>query len=304
MRDAFVASQACTAPPVRFQSSQLSIVPAHSSPRSARAVAIGDGVEQPADLAGGEQRIDRQAGPLFDDRLQAALAQRLAERRRSAALPDDGRADRPAGRAFPDQDGLALVRRSRRHRHVGPVRAPGTRRRRPRHCARARRASCSTQPGRGNAIVDRRVRARHDVRRRRRRGAPSCSSCPDRSRGRAVRPCRLAPHQRPRAASRMPCRRRGRSAPAGTRRSRSAQTRPARRAGASAPDATRRRPPRPHCRARRTPCAPRPSRSGRARRRRTMLSRSIGRIVERLSTAALMPSASSSVGGVERARRP
>ena len=42
VREAFVASQAWTAPPVRFQSSQLSIVPAQSSPRSARASAVRD----------------------------------------------------------------------------------------------------------------------------------------------------------------------------------------------------------------------------------------------------------------------
>ena len=74
------------------------------------AVAIGDGIEQPADLAGGEQGVDRQAGPLFDERPQAAIAKRLAQRRRAATLPDDGRADRPGGRPFPHQHGLALVR--------------------------------------------------------------------------------------------------------------------------------------------------------------------------------------------------
>ena len=77
--------------------------------RSGAAVAVGNRIEQPADLAGGEQRIDRQAGPLFEKRAQPAIAQRLTERRRAPALPDDDRAERPAGRAVPDEHRLALV---------------------------------------------------------------------------------------------------------------------------------------------------------------------------------------------------
>ena len=61
VRDAFVASQACTAPPVRFQSIQLSTVPAQSSPRAPRARAVRDRVEQPAHLAS-RRTADRSSG--------------------------------------------------------------------------------------------------------------------------------------------------------------------------------------------------------------------------------------------------
>ena len=53
---------AAVEPPVRFQISQLSMVPNSISPRSARSRRPGDVVEQPADLRAGEVGGQRQAG--------------------------------------------------------------------------------------------------------------------------------------------------------------------------------------------------------------------------------------------------
>src|SRR5712691_7739327 len=66
-------------------------------------------VEQPADLRAREVGVQDETGPLADARLEAGGAEALAERRRSATLPHDGRMDRRAGSPIPDDRGLALV---------------------------------------------------------------------------------------------------------------------------------------------------------------------------------------------------
>ena len=50
VRDAFVTSVTCRAPPVSFQISQLSTVPKASSPRCGPLPRAGDVVEHPANL--------------------------------------------------------------------------------------------------------------------------------------------------------------------------------------------------------------------------------------------------------------
>ena len=67
----------------------------------------GDVVEQPGDLGGREVGIEHQAGAFGDP--AAAVAVPLAEWGGAAVLPDQGRADRLAGLAVPDDGCLALV---------------------------------------------------------------------------------------------------------------------------------------------------------------------------------------------------
>ncbi len=110
VRDAFVASQACTAPPVRFQSSQASMVPAHRSPAAARRLPSGSESQQPADLAGGEQRVDREAGARLEQG-RRGLARRSSSQKavvRRHCHTMTGPSGAP-GRAVPHQHGLALV---------------------------------------------------------------------------------------------------------------------------------------------------------------------------------------------------
>ena len=94
VRDALVASHACTAPPVRFQSTQLSTVPAHSSPASARGGRSGS--RRAASASCWPRTADRSSGrsSLRISAFEAALAQR--RRRRP---PCGGTARRCRGRA-------------------------------------------------------------------------------------------------------------------------------------------------------------------------------------------------------------
>src|SRR6266852_9255490 len=70
----------------------------------------GDIVEDPADLAGGEIRVDEQAG-LGLDRFSGALRlQALAIIGGPAILPDDRVVNRRASLAVPDDRRLALIR--------------------------------------------------------------------------------------------------------------------------------------------------------------------------------------------------
>src|SRR6185295_17933312 len=66
-------------------------------------------VEQPGKLGAGKVRVEDEPGLLPEERLEAALLQRLARRRGAPVLPDDGVAERLAGAAVPEQGGLALV---------------------------------------------------------------------------------------------------------------------------------------------------------------------------------------------------
>ena len=65
-------------------------------------------IEQPAQLAGGEIGVERQACPRPGQRLGAVGAQPLDRRKRASVLPDDGVGERPAAAAVPGDDGLAL----------------------------------------------------------------------------------------------------------------------------------------------------------------------------------------------------
>ena len=172
-------------PPVRFQISQLSIVPAQSSPRRRAPCPPGAVVEQPASLlAENSGSIVR---PVAASRCaRGRAAQRLAEVRRPPALPDDHRAHRLPGRASQTRtDSRWLVTATASIRAA--ARRTGTRRSRPPRFARS-----------GGVLLDParlRERDRHRParasRRRRRRSStrsPSCSSCPDRSRACACAP--------------------------------------------------------------------------------------------------------------------
>ena len=137
-------------PPVRFQSSQLSIVPKASSPFSARARAPVDVLEQPPDL--GAREVGRERQP--DGLAQAVGPSAPRARARASACGCPARRSR-CGAARPSPDPrhgrLALVgdpdRRDARRPRRRPRRAL---RRSPRGCAaRPRRGSCSTQPARG-----------------------------------------------------------------------------------------------------------------------------------------------------------
>ena len=83
-------------------------MPNISSPCSARWRAPANVVEQPLDLGAGEVRVEEQAGPLSEQRLQAGGLQLVADRSRAAVLPDDGVGDWMAV-AVPDDGRLTLV---------------------------------------------------------------------------------------------------------------------------------------------------------------------------------------------------
>ena len=94
-----------TAPPLSFQSSQLSTVPKANSSGLGALAGAGRLFEQPADLGSREVGIDEEAGALADDQFKAGLLQLLAERRGAAVLPDDGRRDGLPAPPIPDEAG-------------------------------------------------------------------------------------------------------------------------------------------------------------------------------------------------------
>ena len=113
VREAFVASVTWTppsTPPLRFHSSQVSMVPKIRSPASARGPRAVDVVEQPAHLRPGEVGRQRQSDPVAVPLGTAAQrAELVADRLRAGVLPDDRGRDRLAGGAVPDHRRLALV---------------------------------------------------------------------------------------------------------------------------------------------------------------------------------------------------
>ncbi len=141
------------APPVRFQSTQLSTVPAHSSPAAARARPSGIASSSQRILRCREQRIDRQSGLRLDaapaGRGAAASSQNADVRRHCQTM--HGPSGRPVARSQTMTDSRWLVTATASGLQRDP--RPGRRRSRPRRCARARAGSCSTQPGCGNAIA-------------------------------------------------------------------------------------------------------------------------------------------------------
>ena len=69
----------------------------------------GNIVQDPADLGGGEVRVQQQARGGLDPFRKSPLLQLLAQLCRAAALPDNGVIHRPAGRFLPEEGGLPLV---------------------------------------------------------------------------------------------------------------------------------------------------------------------------------------------------
>ena len=110
VREAFVTSVTCTAPPVSWLTTKQSIVPKASSPRSARARAPLDVIEEPRDLRRAEVRVDDEPRLFAHARDGARVRlERLAHGGRAPALPDDREVDGPPRRPVPDERRLALV---------------------------------------------------------------------------------------------------------------------------------------------------------------------------------------------------
>ena len=113
VRLAFVTSVKCTppaAPPVRFQSSHVSIVPNSASPAAAFARAPRHVVEQPLELEAAEIRRERQARARAEAVLAAVARIRRDELGRPRVLPHERVCERRAGVAVPQHRRLALIR--------------------------------------------------------------------------------------------------------------------------------------------------------------------------------------------------
>ena len=122
----------------------------------------GCGVERPGDFGRGEIRVEKQARHRRHLRLAAAGFQRRTRFRGTAVLPNDGVADRLAGRAIPDEDGLALIRNADRGQVRRLISRSAQRLAGRRNAAGPERfASCSTQPGRGKICGDLFLRVRN-----------------------------------------------------------------------------------------------------------------------------------------------
>ena len=66
-------------------------------------------IQSPAQLGGGEIRIQQETGAGPHLRFHAAPPQFIAERGRAAILPDDRVVDRSAGGPVPEQGGFSLI---------------------------------------------------------------------------------------------------------------------------------------------------------------------------------------------------
>ena len=190
-----MASVTNDAPPDRFQASQVSTVPMHSSPRSARAIAIRDLVEQPARLGRREHRIEGQAGPCPRPGPQRPTHGRA----RTAPCCAGIASSRPAPAGAPlarsqTTHGLALVGDAH-GRHpagrtvdLGQARIDGLRHGPPQLDARRSRPSRAA----GSVTGTPHRCARHDAAGRVHEAAPWCWSCPGRWRGRDRGSCAAA----------------------------------------------------------------------------------------------------------------
>ena len=153
---------------------------------SACVARAGHVVEDPADLAAGEIRVDEQAGLALDQRRSCpSRLQPLAELGGAPILPDDGVVDRLAGLAVPDDRRLALVGDA----DGGDVARPQAR---PRRAPRRRRRSATPRSPAGRArpspAAERSARnsfwaTATDARRRGRRRWRASWWCPGRARG-------------------------------------------------------------------------------------------------------------------------
>jgi hypothetical protein len=92
-----------------------------------RVARAGHMIENPGDLGGAEIRIEPQAGLEADQRFAPLSTELVADAGGAAVLPDDRRVNRHAGRAIPDDHGLALVGDADR-RHVGRLELGGSQR--------------------------------------------------------------------------------------------------------------------------------------------------------------------------------
>ena len=154
VRLALVTSVTCTPPsrpPVRFQSSQVSVLPKIASPRLGGLAHAVDVLQDPLDLAAGEVRRRRQPGLAPDDVAAPVALERGGDPVGAGVLPDDRVVVGPAGPPVPHDRGLALVGDAERG-EVGGLQA-GLRRARsgsPR-CVRSQISIglCSTQPACG-----------------------------------------------------------------------------------------------------------------------------------------------------------
>ena len=153
VRDAFVASVACTLPPVSFQSSHVSIVPASSSPRSARTRA-------PSTLSRIHAIFVAEKYGSSNSPVRATSATAVAffasagTFGRAPVLPHDGPMDRASGVAVPHDDRLALHGDADRHVarrracHGSALRAHAI------VASKISSASCSTHPSRGKCCAN------------------------------------------------------------------------------------------------------------------------------------------------------
>ena len=108
----------------------------------------GNGVEEPGDLGGREIGVEQEACRRRHLRFAAGGLQRRTGLRRSTVLPDDRVADRPAGRAIPDEGGLALIGDSERRQSRGLAPGPAQRLARGRNGARPKRLGIVLHPAR------------------------------------------------------------------------------------------------------------------------------------------------------------
>ena len=115
VRLALVTSVTCTpprGPPVRFHSSQVSVVPNIASPRFGRRAHTVDVLQNPLQFAAGEIGRRRQARFVPDHVAAAVAVQRRRDAVGAGVLPDDRVVIRPAGVPVPHQRRLALIRDS------------------------------------------------------------------------------------------------------------------------------------------------------------------------------------------------
>ena len=127
VRLALVTSVTCTppsVPPVRFHSSQLSVVPKTASPRLGGLAHPVDVLQDPLDLAAGEVGRRRQPGLAADHVAAAVAVQRAGDPVGAGVLPDDRVVVGATGLPVPHHGRLALVGDAER----GEVRAAASRR--------------------------------------------------------------------------------------------------------------------------------------------------------------------------------
>ena len=186
VRAALVASVGVDAPPVSCHSRKLSTVPKASSPASAARARAGHVVEQPGDLGAPKNR-DRAAGrsvarPAPHGRGAAAWRRAVGVRRSCQTM---ARWIGAAGRAVPDQRGLALVGdadggdvlRRQRRRWSSACAAGGE------HAAPDVLRVVLDPAGGGKVLCEFLLAEADEAEARRRRRWRASRSCPGRSRG-------------------------------------------------------------------------------------------------------------------------